>query len=271
MKYSSRILPLVLAVAFVVCRVETTPAEDQQFELRPIPASAVHHSLQQRPHIRIKDGTSANWAGYAVATSLSAPQSGSVSGAQGSWTVPAVRESSSSYTYSSVWVGIDGYSDSTVEQIGTEQDWSPSGPQYFVWFEMYPQWGYEIVGFPISPGDRFAAEVEYMGGSTYRLSITNVTKKVAFSINQSSRLASRQSAEWIVEAPWSGSVLPLANFGTVSFSNCVATVNGHTGTISDSTWRNDPLTMVTSSGTVKASVSALSPDGKSFSSTWHHE
>ena len=66
--------------------------------------------------------TSSNWSGYAVATNLSNPQANSVSAVSGSWIVPTVTGSSRGTTYSAVWVGIDGYSDSTVEQIGTEED-----------------------------------------------------------------------------------------------------------------------------------------------------
>jgi hypothetical protein len=52
---------------------------------------------------------STNWSGFAV----TAP-TGSVSNVEGSWIVPAVSRSRGS-TYSSYWVGIDGYSSSTVE------------------------------------------------------------------------------------------------------------------------------------------------------------
>ena len=59
--------------------------------------------------------TSTNWSGYAVQT-----KSGAVTAVAGSWTVPTV--SGSGTGYSAIWVGIDGYQSSTVEQIGTEQD-----------------------------------------------------------------------------------------------------------------------------------------------------
>ena len=55
----------------------------------------------------------------------------------GSWIVPTVTGSSRGTTYSAVWVGIDGYSDSTVEQIGTEEDVVNGGPSMHAWWEMY--------------------------------------------------------------------------------------------------------------------------------------
>jgi hypothetical protein len=50
------------------------------------------------------------------------------------------------------------------------------------------------------------------------------------------------SAEWIVEAPAEASggndqILPLADFGKVTFTSATATANGHTGEISDPNWQ----------------------------------
>ncbi len=246
--------------------------------LAPIPLRVVHHHGQSAaPHIRNRNGTSSNWGGYAVETSFASPRNKVVSAVQGSWTIPTVSRSTSSQTYSSLWVGIDGYSDGTVEQIGTEQDWTPSGQQNYVWFEMYPHGAYEIVGFPIAAGDNFGAGVVYLSGGTFMLSITNVTKGVYYTVPPHytrSKNALRSSAEWIVEAPYSGGVLPLADFGTASFSHCVATINGTTGPIDDTPyWQDDPITMQTSSGVVKAGP----PSGvngttsSAFSIQWHHE
>jgi hypothetical protein len=73
------------------------------------------------------------------------------------------------------------------------------------------------------------------------------------------------SAEVIAEAPSSsGGVLPLANFGTVNFSG--ASVNG--STLTSNTPGLDAITMVTSSGTVKAQPGSM--NNGSFSDTWKH-
>src|SRR5262249_50723510 len=71
-----------------------------------------------------------------------------------------------------------------------------------------------------------------------------------------------------------GGVLPLANFGTISFSEAKATVGGATGP-ADNPWSNSTLyqtNMVTKSGALKATTSALSDSGNpatsSFSVTW---
>ncbi len=266
-------LSLFAVLVIVLCGVSGAPAiqHPHDFQLIAIPYSAVHHGGVAAPRIRNRNGASTNWSGYAVETKLSAPQNGAVTDVKGTWVVPTVQASTSANTYSSTWVGIDGYSDSTVEQLGTEQDWSSGAGSYYAWFEMYPKGGYLISGFPVNPGDTITAEVQAFSTGLFTLKMTNVTQNVSFSTNQRNKNAKRQSAEWIVEAPWSGGVLPLADFGTENFSACATTINGHTGTISDPTWQNDPITMETSSGTVKAQPSALSPDGSSFSDTWYHE
>jgi hypothetical protein len=252
------------------------------FYLRAIPSSAVHHL--QAPHIRLRESASLNWSGYAVETNLKEPASNVVSDVVGGWSVPAaVASSGASYSYSSAWLGIDGYSDNTVEQIGTEQDWTPSGASYYAWFEMYPNYAYEIVNFPVVPLDVITAQVEYTGTQTvkvgrrsetvetFTLTLTNVTQDVSFSISEQIQSAQRRSAEWIMEAPSSYTVLPLADFGVVNFFGCEATLNGVTGPIGDTAWQNDPLTMETRSGVAKAVPSALTSGGSAFSVTWEHQ
>ena len=247
-----------------------SPTSQNGFVLVPIPATAVHHRPQAAPRIRNKNGTSGNWAGYAIASNLRAPLSGVVTEVQGTWTVPSVSASESTDTYSSNWIGIDGYSDNTVEQTGTEHDMTPDGPVYYAWFEMYPKSGYRILNFPVEPGDTITAEVRYAGNNRYRLTISNLSRNATFSTTQRTK-ARRQSAEWIVEAPYSGGTLPLADFGTTAFSGCSATLGGHAGAISDSNWQHEEITMAEQNGAVKAQTSGLSSSGTGFSVSWQHE
>ena len=103
----------------------------------------------------------------------------------------------------------------------------------------------------------------------YQLSITNNTTGVYFVVPTSYTTvapAERSSAEWIVEAPSSGKILPLANFGTVNFSACNATGLIY-GSGSITNWPADPLTMVDPSGGT-ATPSKLSADGTAFSVTF---
>jgi hypothetical protein len=223
------------------------------------------------PRIHIRDSNSLNWAGYAVETSFSTPQNGAVTDVKGSWTVPSVNTFITN-SYSAFWVGIDGYSSGTVEQIGTSSDVSSSGgANYYAWYEIYPKYPVNLK-MKISPGDIISAEVRYLGQGKFQLTITDKTKKTTFSTTEKSPSAKRSSAEWIAEAPSSKSgVLTLADFGSVTFSGTQATINGHTGSISDSAWRYDAIAMSTSSGTVKAQPYSLSVGGDSFSVAWSHQ
>ncbi len=40
-------------------------------------------------------------------------------------------------TYSSSWIGIDGFNNSNLIQTGTEQDYTSGGAQYCAWWEIF--------------------------------------------------------------------------------------------------------------------------------------
>jgi len=207
---------------------------------------------------------SSNWSGYAVATSP-----GAVTDVKGSWTEPALQSPSAANTYSSFWVGIDGYNSSTVEQIGTCLYTNASGQAvYYAWYEMYPQEAMVSITTtttnrkthqttttdPVYPGDTMNASVQYTGSNTFLMTITDDSQGWTFAISQAVSIppAAQSSAEWIAEAPSSSSgVLPLADFGTVSFSAASATISGTTGPIDSTAWpAGNPIAidMVGSSG-----------------------
>lgn len=182
-----------------------------------------------RPNIKTLAGTSTNWSGYAAVSSISSPADGFVNSVTGSWVIPTVTLNSSQDTYVATWVGIDGFSDGTVEQIGTEQDCVNGIQENYAWVEFYPGPSRIIRGFTVNVGDAFTASVAYEGGSLFALSLNDLTTGKSYSRTYNA-VAQRQSAEWVVEAPSSSAseVLPLANFGTVNFSSAQFTDN--TGT-----------------------------------------
>lgn len=225
------------------------------------------------PHIPVKEGTSQNWSGYAAVTNLSHPAKNSVEAVYGSWTVPTLSAASHN-TWCSLWVGIDGYSSNTVEQLGTEHDWVNGQQQDYAWFEMYPNYSYEITGFPLHPGDLISASVVYQGNNIFVLSIANLTQGVHTTVPTSytkSHTAKRSSAEWVLEAPYSNGILPLSHFNTAYFTNCTAIINNVHGAINNNHWADDMLTMVTAGGASKAVPSALSSNGQAFNVVWYHE
>ncbi len=221
---------------------------------------------------------STNWSGYGAATNLSSPAAGSVTSVSGSWVVPTVTAPRRGNYYSSAWVGIDGLSDSTVEQLGTEQDVSNGTARYDAWWEMYSSGDGQpeqvISGFTIKPGDSITASVNYTGSGNFVLSITDSTRNETFTTTQNtnktqSPTASQSSAEWIVEAPSvGGGQSSLANFGTITFSNASATIDSVNGPINDSNWQNEAIDMITSRGTLLDSTSALNSGGTGFTVTY---
>ena len=67
----------------------------------------------------------------------------------------------------------------------------------------------------------------------------------------------RNSAEWIVENPTVNNTLgSLANFGTVTFTNTQAVINGVLGPIDSTAWQSWQVNMV-SNGVIEASTSSL--------------
>ena len=214
-------------------------------------ASSVRHA----PNHKITNSTSTNWSGYAVTgsryTSVSA-----------SWTEPTVSCSGGT-AYSSFWVGLDGDTSGTVEQTGTDADCSGSTPQYYAWYEMYPKFPTNLSG-TVRPGDNMTASVTTNGSGSFTLTISDTTQGWTNTTNARLKRAALASAEVIAEAPSSsGGVLPLANFGTVGFTNAKA--NG--ATLTSATPGIDPITMQ-SGTTVKAQPSSISSG--SFSVTWKH-
>ncbi|HEX4921820.1 MAG TPA: G1 family glutamic endopeptidase [Candidatus Bathyarchaeia archaeon] len=218
---------------------------------------------------------STNWSGYAVTG-----PNGSVSSVQGSWIVPSVTCSGrKSTTYSSYWVGIDGYSSNTVEQTGTDSDCSNGQGNYYAWYEFYPNPSILISGFTISPGDKVSASVTY-STSTGLFTTTITDGSHSFSTSSSVAGAARSSAEWIVERPalcrgTRCTLTSLSNFGTVSLGGDYtgisgtnyATVSSTSGTIGSFS-SNVAITMVNSSGKTLAEPSTLTSDGTSFTETW---
>jgi hypothetical protein len=225
-----------------------------------------------------KNYYSTNWSGYEVSGS-----SGTVTSVSGSWTVPIVTGSNG---YSSFWVGIDGFSSSTVEQIGTASDISGGVASYYAWYEFYPNAPVDLSSttYPVNFGDVMSATVNYLSSTTtgskhhvtvndvFSVTISDETADWTFSTQGTVANAAMSSAEWIAEAPSSiTGVLPLANFGTVYFTSSSATINGQTGSINN--WQYNSITMASGRGihlTIKAQPSSLSIDGTSFSVEWLH-
>jgi len=217
---------------------------------------AVGHGVKVNGLTQVR---STNWAGYADDNT----KGNTYSTITGSWSQPAVSCPSHGTQYAVFWVGIDGFTSGTVEQDGTLAECNHGAASYFSWWEMFPTNNIQVVGSSVSPGDSISASV-VRSGSSYTLKLTDSTHPAdSFSTAQTCSTCANSSAEWIAEAPSSGSrILPLANFGT--WTETGATVNAKVIT----SFADDELTMVDNSGTVKAQPGPLNGSGNGFSVTW---
>lgn len=218
--------------------------EFRKIECKPVPITplsksphAIYRQGQQtKPRIGVKSCSSKthmynlNWSGYVVTDNFKKQTIGAVTDVMGFWTVPKIHWSFED-TYSSSWVGLDGFSNNFVEQIGTASDWI-GGRQYnYAWFEMYPNPAYEITNFPVRRGDTVGGYVASLGNNLFQLVLFNLNKRVYTVVpTEYTTMAGPEctSAEWIVEAPSMEDILPLAYFEPITFSNCSATVKSST-------------------------------------------
>jgi hypothetical protein len=257
LKLGLYLIPLPVIAAAVIATIVLTLGTATKVSA----SSTMHSTHHSAPRVRLaqhgRNSTSTNWSGYATTGST-------YTDVKGTWTEPTASCTAGQTAYSSFWVGIDGDTTNSVEQTGTDADCSSGTPTYYAWYEMYPKFPVNLSN-PVSPGDSLTAEVSTNGSGSFTLTIKDTTKGWTFTTNQRSKKAKLGSAEWIAEAPsGSGGVLPLANFGTVSFTSCTAN-----GAAIGGNPNVDEIVMQTSGGVVKAQPSGLT-NGSSFTVAWKH-
>ena len=211
--------------------------------------------VQQGKIHKLTHSTSSNWAGWDTT-------GGTYTSVSASWVQPTITCGRHETSYASFWIGLDGDGSNSVEQTGSEGDCNRGTPVYYSWYEFYPAYPVNYSN-TVRPGDHFSSTVTYSGGK-YTLVLTDSTQNWSHTTTGSAPSGLNASAEVIAEAPSSNrGVLPLANFGTMNFTN--ATVNGAAlGTVPTP----QKITMATSRYT-KAAVSNLSGNN-AFSVTWQH-
>jgi len=172
---------------------------------------------------------SENWSGYAVTSTKH-----QFTNVSSEWVVPTVTCNGIHKVYSSEWVGLDGFNDDTVEQDGASGLCKPLGnyltPSYYAWIEMFP--APTVRAFRVSPGDVVSASVAYTNDA-FVLTVTDVTTGLTKTVTTKASGQLRASAEWIIERPAGCNstetkcfLFKLANFGTTTMSENVASVDG---------------------------------------------
>ena len=186
--------------------------------------------------------TSRNWAGYVVDS-----KSGhSYSAVSGTWTVPKVT-STTGWGSTADWVGIGGSSRNSkaLEQTGTSSDVVNGKAKYYAWYEIVPaaETNFKLA---VHPGDQMLGRVTVYG-KTVTMSLLDKTTGHSVTKTQHPSKTDTSSAEWIAEAPsvqtpgGNDEVLPLDNFGKVTFANASATAGGQSGSISDPDGTTDQI------------------------------
>ncbi|QMU74652.1 hypothetical protein GXW83_01490 [Streptacidiphilus sp. PB12-B1b] len=219
-------------------------------------ASHESHGLQALRHgSKNTTVSSTNWSGYAATGS-----NGAFKSVSSSWVQPAVSCTSKN-TYSSFWVGLDGYSNSALEQTGTEADCISGRATYGAWWEVLPasESAYSVT---VKAGDHLTASVVDNGNGTFTMTLADSTEGwTKTTTHAGSSGYQDSSAEVIAEATEvNGSIAKLSNFGSVTFTGSTAG-----GTALGSLSPNE-IVMEGSSGDVKAQPGSIS--GGTFSDTW---
>jgi hypothetical protein len=208
-----------------------------------LPASGAHISGTT------ETADSTNWSGYIATASQ-------FTGVSAQWVVPTVQPSQASQS-SSTWVGIDGVSNTSLIQAGTEQDTSDGTTTYYAWYELLPALSIPIEY--VSPGDEMKVSIVEDSPGTWTIVIADLTsgqtvsRSVAYSTPQT-------SAEWIEEAPTSaaGQQLTLADFGVTQFTDLAISGSNLSSSVLF------PVDMVDSDGDTIASPGAISSDSFSI-------
>ncbi len=184
-------------------------------------SAACRHKRNRSQHRRknVEPGwESSNWSGYA----LSRSRKGAFRSVSGFWIVPRVR-SSRSNQYSSAWIGIDGFTNSSLIQTGTEHDYVNGKPLYYAWWEILPAAAIRIP-YPVSPGNLMIARITRLRKNKWRILLQNRTLGWTFR-KTTTYTGPANSAEWIAEAPSiNGQTTTLARYKKFPFLAC--RVNG---------------------------------------------
>jgi len=213
---------------------------------------------------------SLNWSGYAA---VSAKKFNYV---HSTFLQPKISCTGAPNRWTSNWVGLDGFTDATVEQDGTFAFCGGANhmvAQYVAWYEMYPAGSVAV--FRVKPGDQMDASVRYSSGK-FTLTIADLTSGKTATKQAACSSCERSSAEWIIERPALCNssftkcfLTALADFHTTVMRSDVAQLAG--GKVKGvGGFVNYPIFMVNplkTGGFISLdTVSALS--GPAFAATW---
>ncbi|PWI41876.1 G1 family glutamic endopeptidase [Streptomyces sp. ICBB 8177] len=265
-KGSARLLTVAagaagLALAVTPAAHAAAPTAHHAHPAQVSPSVARHESHDLR---NVRDAgkhagvTSGNWSGYAATGS-----NGSDTSVSSSWVQPSITCGDQD-TYSSYWVGLDGYNNSALEQTGTEADCIGGQAEYGAWWEVLPasESPYSVT---VAPGDQLTATVTDNGDGTFTMTLADSTQGWTKTTRHSGSSGYQDSSAEVVAEATSvgGQIAQLSNFGEVDFTG--STANGQS---LDSTSPTEITMQNQDSGDVMAQPGSLS--GGDFSDTWEN-
>lgn len=177
-----------------------------------------HHCLTDKSNTSRRQNTgfgwsSKNWSGYTVTG-----KKGAFHRISGEWTVPYVKPTCKP-TYSSAWIGIDGFKNSSLIQTGTGHEFVNGKARYYAWWEILPDVE-TVIPLRVSPGDHMKATITKIGPSKWSITIRNLSRNWVFLTFQRYN-GPQTSGEWIMEAPEvDGSIAKLARVSPTCFTCC---------------------------------------------------
>ncbi|KAJ3929951.1 MAG: Aspergilloglutamic peptidase, partial [Lentinula lateritia] len=140
--------------------------------------------------------------------------------------------------------------------------------EYGAWYEWWHNYATDIDtdDFPVSAGDIITVNIDASSNSEGIVTLTNESAGKSFVINLTSltklSYLGGQNAEWIIEDyTQNGGLVPLANWGTVTFVNASASISANNtlgvedATIFDIKQYNDIMTFVTIESNSSVSIS----------------
>src|SRR5450755_222882 len=214
----------------------------------------------------VRGTTSHNWSGY-VNT-----DSNTFTFIEANWTEPSYKCDGSSSESAVIWVGLDGFNSSTVEQGGTIAICNGKNQgTHFAWWEMFPHNSVQEV-FPVKVGDKMFASVTYKAGiaKPFNIFVKDTTSGVSLSMNETcSSGCMRNSAEWIVETPSFGSQIAfLPKFKPIALTGGFSSVGAaQTPLVDIAGFPHQAITMFGASGN-RAVPSALASNGQGLTDKW---
>ncbi|KAI4150419.1 MAG: hypothetical protein LQ340_004088 [Diploschistes diacapsis] len=216
---------------------------------------------------------STNWSGAV----LTAPPAGTTfDSVSAQFTVPSVAPPSSASGAGSwsaaAWVGIDGDTygkailQAGIDFTATRASGGGVSQSYHAWYEWYPAVSHDFSGITMKAGDTISVSCTSSSPSQGVCKIENTSNGQTVSKTMSAPSATAtlggKNAEWIVEDFEQGSSLvPLAHFGDVTFSNAQASAGGQTVGLNGA-----QMIDIRQSGKVETSVQILSGSSLKVSS-----